>query len=386
MSKNFLDKDGVLYLWQKIKTWGTGLFVQKVDGKGLSTNDYTTDEKTKLAGIETGANKTTVEDSLTSTSTTNALSAAQGKVLDEKIKAINTNMEDLGAGDMLKSTYDVNGDGVVDDAEKLGGQLPGYYAALEDLNSLTDSHNTLSNKVGANDLNAGDKTNITDAVNYLYAYNDSVNSYEIGALKDRVGMDETLSSSFENLTEAANTLLSVVGGTSVSINGKTNISDLVSDHEDRLQQTTAAVGTDLDEKNPKGSLYARVKQNAFDISEHASLIQNKADIATSLSGYGITDAYTKTEADTAIATAVANAGHTKRAIVTSLPAVSAADPHTIYMILDTSVASGDAYKEYMLIDGAMVQVGDTTVDLTDYMKTADLVAITNSELDAICVA
>lgn len=29
--------------------------VDKVDGKGLSTNDYTTDEKTKLAGIATGA-------------------------------------------------------------------------------------------------------------------------------------------------------------------------------------------------------------------------------------------------------------------------------------------------------------------------------------------
>ena len=31
--------------------------VDKVDGKGLSTNDYTTVEKTKLAGIEAGANK-----------------------------------------------------------------------------------------------------------------------------------------------------------------------------------------------------------------------------------------------------------------------------------------------------------------------------------------
>lgn len=31
--------------------------VDKVDGKGLSTNDYTTTEKEKLAGIEVGANK-----------------------------------------------------------------------------------------------------------------------------------------------------------------------------------------------------------------------------------------------------------------------------------------------------------------------------------------
>ena len=35
--------------------------VNKVDGKGLSTNDYTTAEKTKLSGIAEGANKTVVD-------------------------------------------------------------------------------------------------------------------------------------------------------------------------------------------------------------------------------------------------------------------------------------------------------------------------------------
>ena len=59
--------------------------VDKVEGKGLSTNDYTTTEKNKLAGIATSANKTTVNNTLTSTSTTEALSAAQGKALNDKI-------------------------------------------------------------------------------------------------------------------------------------------------------------------------------------------------------------------------------------------------------------------------------------------------------------
>lgn len=59
---NFLDQNGVLYLWQKIKTKISDMIankVDKVDGKGLSTNDYTTAEKTKLAGIAEGANKYT---------------------------------------------------------------------------------------------------------------------------------------------------------------------------------------------------------------------------------------------------------------------------------------------------------------------------------------
>lgn len=42
---------------RKIKAWGEGKFVAQESGKGLSTNDYTTAEKTKLSGIAEGANK-----------------------------------------------------------------------------------------------------------------------------------------------------------------------------------------------------------------------------------------------------------------------------------------------------------------------------------------
>lgn len=132
MANKFLDDNGLLYFWQKI----VNKFVAKEDGKGLSSNDYTATEKTKLSGIADGANKTTVTDNLTSTSTTDALSANQGKVLDDKIKAINTNLGELGAGDMLKSTYDVDDNGQVDkadDTDKLGGQLPAYYAKAADI-------------------------------------------------------------------------------------------------------------------------------------------------------------------------------------------------------------------------------------------------------------
>ena len=43
--------------------------VDKVEGKGLSTEDYTTADKTKLAGIENGANKTIIDPELSPTST-----------------------------------------------------------------------------------------------------------------------------------------------------------------------------------------------------------------------------------------------------------------------------------------------------------------------------
>lgn len=50
MSK-YLDENGLLYLWGKIKTLAGGK-VDKVEGKGLSTNDFTTAEKSKLEGLE----------------------------------------------------------------------------------------------------------------------------------------------------------------------------------------------------------------------------------------------------------------------------------------------------------------------------------------------
>lgn len=62
--------------------------VDKVEGKGLSSNDFTNAYKTKLDSIAAQANKTIVDNSLTSTSTTNALAAAQGKALKDLIDAL----------------------------------------------------------------------------------------------------------------------------------------------------------------------------------------------------------------------------------------------------------------------------------------------------------
>ena len=45
------------------------LFVRKVDGKGLSTNDFTNELKAKLDGVEEGANKTIVDVALNAEST-----------------------------------------------------------------------------------------------------------------------------------------------------------------------------------------------------------------------------------------------------------------------------------------------------------------------------
>ena len=62
--------------------------VDKVEGKGLSSNDFTNAYKTKLDGIAAQANRINVVNNLTTNSGTDALSAAQGKALKDLIDAL----------------------------------------------------------------------------------------------------------------------------------------------------------------------------------------------------------------------------------------------------------------------------------------------------------
>lgn len=80
---NFLDKTGLAHLWTHIMT-KLNTKVDKVDGKSLSTNDYTDAEKEKLAGIAEGANKTIVDSALNSTSTNPVQNKAINSELTKK--------------------------------------------------------------------------------------------------------------------------------------------------------------------------------------------------------------------------------------------------------------------------------------------------------------
>ena len=62
-SNIYVNGNGLSHFWSLIKQ----KFVAKETGKGLSTNDYTDEEKTKLAGIATGANKYTLPTASSST-------------------------------------------------------------------------------------------------------------------------------------------------------------------------------------------------------------------------------------------------------------------------------------------------------------------------------
>lgn len=75
--------DKTIYMYNG-STWvDMGLIFTNKSVLDAITAAFTTALKTKLDGIETGANKTTVVNNLTSTSTTSALAANQGKILND---------------------------------------------------------------------------------------------------------------------------------------------------------------------------------------------------------------------------------------------------------------------------------------------------------------
>lgn len=70
---------------------------------------------------------------------------------------------------------------------------------------------------------------------------------------------------------------------------------------------------------------------------------------------------------------IASAGHLKRVILgedEELPSVDEADENTIYMKKSAEYhLIADVYDEYMVIDGSWEIIGNTRVDLSEYLKT-----------------
>lgn len=147
MAKNYLDKTGLALVWEKIKNL-LNTKVDKVDGKGLSTNDYTTNEKTKLAGIASGAQVNVLEGIQKNGATITPVN---------KIANITINKSDVGLGN-VDNTSDAN--------------KPISTATQTALNGKANSSHTHGNITNTGTLQTtdvpienGDKLVITDASN-----------------------------------------------------------------------------------------------------------------------------------------------------------------------------------------------------------------------------
>lgn len=293
----FLDNNGLLYLWSKIKE----KFVAKETGKGLSTNDFTTELKNKLDGIAAGAQVNVKPD----------WSASAGSA-----------SEILNKPTIPSKTSDLQNDS--------------GYITSSDIPEGAAASTTVP------------KMNGTASVGTEMAF----------ARGDHVHPSDT------SKADKATTL----AGYGI---------------------TDAYTKSEIDDKG-------------FLVD---SDIENKADKATTLAGYGIADAYTKTETyaktevynktevDGKLSSVYKPAGNTTFA---NLPTPSASNLGNVYSMneaftTDDRFLASEPTQYPIGTNVVVVQVDHAYyfdvlagfVDLSGYMKTTDMVAITNQEIDEI---
>lgn len=236
----------------------------------------------------------------------------------------------------------------------------------------------------------GDNVAYWDGTKYITVVKPTTVAADLSALTQRV-------TTAENNISAADGKLTVIQG-----EGEGSIKKAAADAQ---AAAIAAAATDATSKADKALEDAKAdsatkkteaieaaatettKQVTAAKTELQANIDKKANKATTLAGYGIADAYTKDEANTAIAAAVANAHHLKREIVSILPEVSEANEDTIYMVpdagsTDTAGSNKSVYTEYMLVNGAFERIGTSDVDLSNYFtkdQVTDAIATAKGE-------
>lgn len=136
------------------------------------------------------------------------------------------------------------------------------------------------------------------------------------------------------------------------------------------QPRVNAAGTALEWYTPDTSTVSGL---ADTVAGHTQDIQNlqsgKADKATTLEGYGITDAMTATAITEAIQTAIAATGHASFKKVNEVPTVETAQDNVLYLVMNADTGFYDIYAK---VDTEVVRLDDVSINLEDYSTTEQM--------------
>lgn len=140
---------------------------------GTTTVSYTDVDhptSTVLATISDGTNGVTPTLSSSKTGKTTTIYYTDA---DHPTSTVLATLQDgadgTGVGDMLKSTYDQDNDGVVDNAEKLGGELPSYYQPAITANGVLQGNG--SGTITAKTVDTAPSSNGTNLITSGAVYN-----------------------------------------------------------------------------------------------------------------------------------------------------------------------------------------------------------------------
>lgn len=309
MAKNYLDKTGLALVWEKIKNGLSGK-VDKVDGKGLSSNDYTSTEKTKLANVASGAQVNVLEGIQKNGDTVQIVNKIANISVPTKTSDITNDSGFITTSDIPEGAAASTTTPAMDGTAATGTELA--FARGDHV------HPTDTSRAAASDVTA---------------------------LTTRVGDLET------------------AVGTGGSVDSK--ISSAIAGLDSSIASTSnqAIASVTLTDGKITGSTKITVPTNNNQLTNGA--------------GY-----QTASDVSTAIATAVAGITSFEYEVVQSLPAEGEAG--VIYLVAH-SHGTGDSYDEYIWVSNAFEKIGNTDIDLSGYVLSTDLVAITSTEINTICV-
>ena len=425
----WLDYDGLLYFWQKIKAKLDGK-VDKVTGKQLSTNDYTTGEKNKLAGLSNYTHPTSSGNKHIPAGG----SAGQFLKWSADGTAVWANDNNTTYTTMTGAT--ANADGKEGLAPKPAKGQQGLYLR-GDGTWATPTNTTYGNATtsAAGLMSSGDKTKLdgiaAGANNYVHPTTAGNKHVPAGGAAGQIlGWDadgtakwvnekDTTYGTFKGATSSADGGNGLVPGPKMAnkdqyLKGDGTWGTPTNTTYNDATQSTHGLMTAADKKKLDGvaagaNNYVHPSYTAkdsglykvtVDASGHVSAATAvvKADITalgipatnttysksttsadglmskedkTKLDGFGAASTYAS---KTYVGQQISAAGHIKKSIVDTLPETKDAKDNIIYMVKKVTPDGTNLYDEYMLISGAMEKIGDT--------KTV-IEAITNTEIDTI---
>ena len=410
-TKKFLDYDGLLYYHGKVKNQLSNK-VDKESGKGLSTNDYTTAEKEKLAGLEnytlpiatsSALGGIKVGKGLAINTATGVLDATGTEVqIDEALSDTSTNPVQ---NKVVKAAIDnkvtketgkglSTNDYTTAEKDKLNGIAEGAEVNQNAYSSITDGTTTINagsktstltmTGTGATTVSVSGSTVTINSKNTEYSdATTSVHGLMTAADKEKLdGIEEgaTKTTIDSNLSSTStNPVQNKVINTALS-----NKVDKVSGKDLSTNDYTTA------EKNKLADIAEGAQVNIIEsikVNGTAQTITNKAvDITVPTNNNQLTNGagyQTSTEVQTAINDAIKDITGIDFQVVTELPTTGVKG--TIYLILNGGSTTQNIYDEYIWLSSSSSyeKIGTTEVDLSNYWNTTNLIAITNGEIDTI---
>lgn len=305
-------------------------------------SNFTADEKTKLAGIDANANKTTVTTTISSTDGNPIASSAVALALDGKV--------DKADGKGL-STNDLTDD-LVTKINNTATKVEGLAASGGEPN-VVETIKVNGTALTPDENKAVDVT--VPAIPTLKVNGTAVVADSENALNVTVPTDN------KDIANGA--------GYQTEANVKSTV-------ESYKYQTNADVESTIAAKNHVTAADVKSQVEAYGY-------QTSSQVETLVTGKGY---QTSSQVDSAIDAKLKDITGISFAVVTELPATTAAKAGTIYLIAHAH-GTQDAYDEYVLVNNGTEDVfeklGSTDVDLSGYVKASDLTAITNAEIDAM---